>query len=51
MVATTVIGGSVFLPTMEGSPVAASDDTEFYIPKIGAFTCFSPAAARTFFPI
>jgi hypothetical protein len=48
---TAVKGVNGFLCIVERSWGAASDEPEFWNPKIRAPICFNPAAARTFAPI
>jgi hypothetical protein len=48
---TAVKGGNGFLCIVERSWGAATDDPEFWNPKVRAPICFNPAAARSFVPI
>ena len=48
---TAVKGTNGFLCLVERSWGAATDDPEFWNPKVRAPICFNPAAARTFAPI
>ncbi len=48
---TTVKGTNGFLCLVERSWGAATDDAEFWNPKVRSPICFNPAAARTFAPI
>src|SRR5262245_49148760 len=48
---TVVKGTNGFLCLVERSWGAATDDAEFWNPKIRSPICFSPAAARSFVPI
>jgi hypothetical protein len=48
---TAVKGTNGFLCVVERSWGAATDEQEFWNPKIRAPICFNPAAARTFAPI
>jgi hypothetical protein len=48
---TAVKGSNGFLCLVERSWGAATDDPEFWNPKMRAPVCFNPAAARTFVPI
>ena len=48
---TAVKGINGFLCIVERSWGAATDDPEFWNPKVRAPICFNPAAARTFVPI
>jgi len=48
---TAVKGSNGFLCLVERSWGAATDDPEFWNPKVRAPICFNPAAARTFVPI
>jgi hypothetical protein len=48
---TAVKGTNGFLCIVERSWGAASDEPEFWNPKVRAPICFNPAAARTFVPI
>ena len=49
--ATAVKGSNGFLCLVERSWGAATDDPEFWNPKVRSPICFNPAAARTFVPI
>jgi hypothetical protein len=49
--ATAVKGSNGFLCIVERSWGAATDEPEFWNPKIRGPICFNPAAARTFVPI
>jgi hypothetical protein len=49
--ATAVKGKNGFLCIVERSWGAATDDPNFWNPKVRAPICFNPAAARTFAPI
>ena len=49
--ATAVKGSNGFLCLVERSLGAATDDPEFWNPKVRSPICFNPAAARTFVPI
>jgi len=49
--ATAVSGTNGFLCLVERSWGAASDEPEFWNPKVRAPICFNPAAAKTFAPI
>ena len=49
--ATAVKGGNGFLCIVERSWGAATDDPDFWNPKVRAPICFNPPAARTFAPI
>jgi hypothetical protein len=49
--ATAAKGTNGFLCIVERSWGAASDEPEFWNPKVRAPICFNPAAARTFVPI
>jgi hypothetical protein len=48
---TAVKGTNGFLCIVERSGGAATDEPEFWNPKVRAPICFNPAAARTFVPI
>jgi hypothetical protein len=48
---TAVKGSNGFLCIVERSWANASDDSQFWNPKIRAPICFNPPAARTFLPI
>jgi hypothetical protein len=48
---TAVKGANGFLCLVERSWGVATDDPEFWNPKVRSPICFSPAAARTFVPI
>ncbi len=48
---TAVKGANGFLCIVERSWGAATDEPEFWNPKVRAPICFNPAAARTFAPI
>jgi hypothetical protein len=48
---TAVKGTNGFLCIVERSWGAATDEPEFWNPKVRAPICFNPAAARTFLPI
>jgi hypothetical protein len=48
---TAVKGSNGFLCLVERSWGAATDEPEFWNPKVRAPICFNPAAARTFAPI
>ncbi len=48
---TTVKGTNGFLCLVERSWGAATDDPEFWNPKVRSPICFNPPAARTFVPI
>jgi len=48
---TAVRGTNGFLCIVERSWGAATDDPDFWNPKVRAPICFNPAAARTFVPI
>ena len=48
---TAVKGSNGFLCLVERSWGAATDDPEFWNPKVRAPICFNPPAARTFVPI
>jgi len=48
---TAVKGSNGFLCLVERSWGAATDDAEFWNPKMRAPICFNPQAARTFVPI
>jgi hypothetical protein len=48
---TAVKGSNGFLCLVERSWGAATDDPEFWNPKVRSPICFNPAAARTFVPI
>lgn len=48
---TAVKGTNGFLCVVERSWGAATDDPEFWNPKVRSPICFNPAAARTFAPI
>jgi hypothetical protein len=48
---TAVKGTNGFLCVVERSWGAATDDPEFWNPKVRAPICFNPAAAKTFLPI
>jgi hypothetical protein len=48
---TAVKGTSGFLCLVEGSWGAATDDPDFWNPKVRAPICFNPPGARTFVPI
>ncbi len=48
---TAVKGGNGFLCIVERSWATATDDAEFWNPKVRAPICFNPPAARTFVPI
>src|ERR1044071_4339537 len=48
---TAVKGTNGFLCLVERSWGAATDDAEFWNPKVRSPICFNPAAARTFVPI
>ncbi len=48
---TAVKGTNGFLCVVERSWGAATDDAEFWNPKVRSPICFNPAAARTFAPI
>lgn len=48
---TAVKGANGFLCLVERSWGAATDDPEFWNPKVRSPICFNPAAARTFAPI
>ena len=48
---TAVKGGNGFLCIVERSWGSATDQAEFWNPKLRAPICFNPAAARTFVPI
>ncbi|MFZ0964597.1 MAG: hypothetical protein WAO35_27380 [Terriglobia bacterium] len=48
---TAIKGRNGFLCIVERSWGAATDDPEFWNPKVGAPICFNPPAARTFVPI
>jgi hypothetical protein len=43
--------GNCFLCVVYQWSRAATEDAEFWIPKIGTITRLNPAAARTVFPI
>ena len=49
--ATAVKGSNGFLCLVERSWGAATDDPEFWNPKVRSPICFNPAPARTFVPI
>jgi hypothetical protein len=49
--ATAVKGSNGFLCLVERSWGAATDEPEFWNPKVRSPVCFNPAAARTFAPI
>jgi hypothetical protein len=49
--ATAVKGRNGFLCLVERSWGAATDDADFWNPKVRSPICFNPAAARTFAPI
>jgi hypothetical protein len=49
--ATAVNGSNGFLCLVERSWGAATDEPEFWNPKVRSPICFNPAAARTFAPI
>jgi hypothetical protein len=49
--ATTVKGSNGFTCIVERSWAKASDDADFWNPRIRAPICFNPQAARTFLPI
>ena len=48
---TAVKGTNGFLCIVERSWAAATDDPDFWNPKVRAPNCFNPPAARTFVPI
>jgi hypothetical protein len=48
---TTAAKGRGFLCLVERSWGAATDDPDFWNPKVRAPICFNPASARTFAPI
>jgi hypothetical protein len=48
---TAVKGSNGFVCIVERSWANASDDSQFWNPKVRAPTCFNPPAARTFLPI
>lgn len=48
---TAVKGGNGFLCFVERSWGAATDNSDFWNPKVRSPICFNPAAARTFAPI
>ena len=48
---TAVKGSNGFLCLVERSWADATDEPEFWNPKMRAPNCFNPAAARTFVPI
>jgi len=48
---TAVKGGNGFLCIVERSWGSATDQAEFWSPKVRAPHCFNPASARTFLPI
>ena len=48
---TAVKGSNGFLCLVERSWGAATDDAEFWNPKVRSPICFNPAAARSFVPI
>jgi len=49
--ATAVKGSNGFVCIVERSWAKATDDAEFWNPKVRAPHCFNPAATRTFLPI
>jgi hypothetical protein len=49
--ATAVKGSNGFLCIVERSWGAATDDLDFWNPKVRAAICFNPPAARTFAPV
>jgi hypothetical protein len=49
--ATAAQGSNGFVCVVERSWAKATDETDFWNPKIRAPICFNPAAARTFLPI
>jgi hypothetical protein len=49
--ATAVKGSNGFVCVVERSWAKASNESDFWSPKIRAPICFNPAAARTFLPI